>query len=481
MTTSRQQQKRPAKVNLYLVRKDVETFFGPMNSRELQSHLNRMTVGLRDEVSGSCGPWVYLERQDLLADHYPELLPVVRNVVANGWISDSSPFRNEPTAKGNFVPRGKLENRRRWFSRVFFGGFVLLGVVAWLFSGGGELSSRIVGNDPQVMTTLKAQMTEGNEADFASTFGPLIVGVIDRVNQDPSAMEMWAPYLRAWAFWANPRSLKTGKDSVSGDLAMVAGSGEIDGVAYKKLRGQAGLAAPADCSVGAWRKRFAEAVSGIDQMDSGTSLPSDHWGHLLAWDPHWIKRRSQVGWTKPINFYQGCLLSAQRALEQISDSQVNLKTVAKVRDRLHLLNSLISGETLAPKSRKLRPNSVFGLWSCMDLSANRIELDRCLGTEWAAMMKLDYNRERFYWSMVRMAMSAWRRGDESAWQQVRPDLQSFLGGRNPSDTYTRFDYSGELSSVRASSGVLPETVKSGSETSSLLRINGQDLEINLSH
>lgn len=479
--TSQRQSHSAKGVTLYLIRKDVELFLGPMTIRELKANMDRMAVGIRDEVSGSCGPWVYLDRQDLLNRHYPELVSLVQETTTDGWISDSGPFRNEPTAKGLMVSPGARPSRRRWFTGIFFGSALLFGVMLWLLTRGGELSSRIVGDKLPDVSMVEVQLANGDESRFVALMAPNIAEIIDRANRNQTAMDMWLPSLRAWSFWVGPLSQQVGTGALPAIEGYAAGRGEIDAVAAKKLRGLAGVAAPADCSLAAWRQRFTDALPSIELLDSGRQLPSDHWGRLLAWDPHWIRRRTQVGWKRPANFYHACLRSARNALSGLSVAPARQQAIASVRDRLDLIHALVSGEAITPSLRKVRGDSVFGLWSCMDLSTNRLELDRCLGREWESMMESDYNRERFYWSMVRMAMAAWRRGDNTGWQQIRNDLQSFLVGRDPSDTYTRFDYAGELGSIRAAGGSLPERIMTGPGAVPVTRGSGQEIEVDISH
>ncbi|NBQ52388.1 MAG: hypothetical protein EBU49_02240, partial [Proteobacteria bacterium] len=281
-------------------------------------------------------------------------------------------------------------------------------------------------------------------------------------NRSHDVQAAWLPFLRAYAFF---------------------GPGEIDGFSSKKLRGEAGVAAPADCSVKAWSKRWNDAYSSFNAVAQGGSLPSDHWARLLAWDPHWINRRSQSGWIRPRSFYEGCVMAAVRSFDSIPAGA----TTDAVRERLAVLTAVLKNPSKAQVEGASRKGTgsakvtAFGLWTCMDLARNRIELDRCLEAPWQNLMQSDYNREKFYWSMLRLAVKARSEGDQASWPLLRNDLQEFITGRDQSDSYTRIDYSDELHFVGAIKGVLPAVMDMSPPPAGPVKSFNEDIQIDLAH
>src|SRR4051812_11628672 len=76
---------------LYLIRRNLENFSGPMTLGEMKEAYKRMAFGLQDEVSGHCGPWVSLEDLVRVKKHYPEVARIVNEEMLAGWgLSDHS-------------------------------------------------------------------------------------------------------------------------------------------------------------------------------------------------------------------------------------------------------------------------------------------------------------------------------------------------------------------------------------------------------
>lgn len=450
------------RAKLYLVRRDLETFTGPVTAAELSKLIERMAVGLRDEVTGHCGPWIFLDDRDKLKKFYSELLPIVQAASVSGWSTDANEFRNEPTVKGPIILAKKKPDRRLILAAAFFGLAVFAAMVAWMFAGSGELSSRIIGSQIPPASELTALLQTGGEKEFVAVIQPQLPRIIDRVNRNHDFMAAWLPFLRAYAFF---------------------GSGEIDGFSSKKLRGEAGVAAPADCSVKAWTKRWHDALPSFNSVALGGALPSDHWARLLAWDPHWINRRSQSGWIRPRNFYQGCVMAAVRAFDSIPGGF----PADGVRARLAVLSAALENpgkaqeDSSTGKANGSTKATAFGLWTCMDLARSRTELDLCLEAPWQNLMQSDYNREKFYWSMLRLAVKARSTGDQSSWPLLRNDLQAFISGRDQSDSYTRMDYSDELHFVGAIKGVLPAVMDTTPPPSGPVKSFNEDIQIDLAH
>ncbi len=450
---------------LYLVRRDLETFTGPLTATEITKSMERMSVGLRDEVSGHCGPWVFLDDRERLRRFYPELLPIVQSTSVSGWSADVGGFRNEPTVKGPVSIPSQKPARRWLMAAAFFGLALVAALVAWLLAGSGELSSRIVGPQLPATSDYDAMLGAGHDQEFTAAIEPQLARIVDRALRKREALTTWIPYLRGYAF--------------------LAGAGEIDGFPLKKLRGEAGVAAPADCSLKSWVKRWRDGGADFQPVASGGALPSDHWGRVLAWDPWWINRRGQTGWIRPRNFYQGCIMMAAAAFHQSGQQPGNVPGGAAVGERLRwLLESLapaLPTSTIQEGTKAGPDSTVFGLWTCMDKATSRVDLDRCLESPWHKLMQDDYNREKFYWATLRLAVQSRMSGDQAEWRLVRKDLEAFLAGRDHSDSYTRLDYSDELRFIGSVNGKLPESPDASQPSPAPAKSRDEDIQVDLAH
>ena len=70
---------------LYLIRRNLEGFSGPMSLMELKDAFKRMQFGLSDEVSGHCGPWVTMDNLEKVKKTYPEVARIVYEDLASEW------------------------------------------------------------------------------------------------------------------------------------------------------------------------------------------------------------------------------------------------------------------------------------------------------------------------------------------------------------------------------------------------------------
>ncbi|MEY4630874.1 MAG: hypothetical protein RIQ81_994 [Pseudomonadota bacterium] len=451
-----------ASSKLYLVRHEVESFIGPLTAAEFGRNLSRLSIGMHDEVSSHCGPWVFIDDRERMKKHYPELLTHLKDAMSGGWVADAGAFKNEATIKGSMPLTTREPDRRMLFAAAFFGLATLAAIVAWILAGTSELSSRIVGGNQPVLQDALNLLNSGRDQEFISYLEPHATALAERSGQNKEHFTSWIPVLRAYAFM---------------------GSGELSGLSGKKLRGEAGIAAPADCSLQSWKKRWREAAPKLADLTSGKALPSDHWARVLAWDPWWVRRRSQAGWLRPRNYYEGCLAMAAKALDLvISEGQktAGAGALSAARSRIEFQRAILAGN--ANFNNASMPPDNLGLWTCLDSAADRPALDACLDRPWQNLMLNDYNREKFYWAVLRVAVNSRRLGDRNAWSLVRNELQAFLERRDSGDSFTRIDYADELRFVgRGADGALPASLDGTPPMAPSMKSLVEDVQVDMAH
>src|SRR5258708_5662786 len=70
---------------LFLIRRGLDTFLGPMSLQDLRVSYGKMSFGFQDEITGHLGPWVPLENIEALRKFYPEVAAIVHHDIATSW------------------------------------------------------------------------------------------------------------------------------------------------------------------------------------------------------------------------------------------------------------------------------------------------------------------------------------------------------------------------------------------------------------
>jgi hypothetical protein len=109
-------------------------------------------------------------------------------------------------------------------------------------------------------------------------------------------------------------------------------------------------------------------------------------------------------------------------------------------------------------------------------------MDACLGKPWQELMITDYNREKFYWGLLRIAVKARYQGDNKTWVLLRDELQAFMRGREFSDSFTRLEYADELGflSYDATNG-FPQSIDSTKPSTSPMKSAVGDAQVDMAH
>lgn len=421
---------------LYLIRRNLETFAGPMTSAELKDAYKRMLFGLQDEVSGHCGPWVTFDDLPLLRRSYPEIAKIVHEDMITGWgVSEH----------GSQIVREETKRLKTASQKGLVMAFIFLAIaftaflVAIYFATSGKLASRAkeVGPDP-APEEAQAFLDRSDFSGFDRFMQENLEFATDKVVHGKKTEGLWLPFLRYYA---------------------LRSEGVIPGVSLKVLRGEGATSAPLDCSLRSWRRRWRASVRNWNDLLVQHKLVRAHWSRLLAWDPSWISRREAKGWPKGSNYYLLCMSMADKALVEVMDDGSLVATLSEaerlglrqIKQRLDWVAEVTeSGMASGPSQQMaLQGVSGVGVWSCFEASRDLKELTKCR-SEIPANGNADdpwfsYYEERYGWNLLRVAM-----GQKGV---LSPDLVNALGAyssrMNRSDFFTRFDYRYELKLWRA--------------------------------
>jgi len=412
---------------LYLIRRNLETFAGPMTLSEMKEAYKRMQFGLQDEVAGHCGPWVVFENLTAVKKHYPEIARIVNEDMLAGWgISDhNARLINEDTRR--------IEVRRVRGAGLAVT-FLVIAVVAFAaaiyMANGSHLSGKAKGQQGFISPEEpQALLDRGDHAGFEAYMDEHAGEMVGRIVRARKPELQWLPYLRYYAFQHD---------------------GVVNGLPPKYLRGGVATAAPIDCSLKMWHRRWRASIKSWNDLIVQRKLPLAHWARILAWDPYWIRRRDNRGWIGTQNFYVGCLTMANHAMADLLADPSLVSTAAdwdrmgatKIKQRLQwLLEMARDGRSSVPTAVTAGNN--LSIWTCFEAAHDVKGLAKCRdGT--AGSTALDpwqaYNDERYAFNLLRLAVT------ETA--PLPSDLAAALAQQTQrigkSDHFTRFDYRSEL-------------------------------------
>jgi hypothetical protein len=416
---------------LYLIRRNLETFAGPMTSAELKDAYKRMLFGLQDEVSGHCGPWVTFDDLPQLRRFYPEIAKIVHEDMITGWgVSEhGSNIVREDTKKLKVSQQKGLV-----IALIFLG--VALGafMVALYFATAGKMASRAKDEIPEpTPEEAQAYIDRGDLVGFDRYIQEHLDYGVDKVIHSKKSESQWLMLLRHFA---------------------LRNEGTIPGLAPKVLRGEGATSAPVDCSLREWRRRWRASLRAWHEMLVQHKLVRAHWSRLLAWDPYWIARRDAKGWSKGTTYYLMCVTMANKALsEMVGDStftatmtEADKLGIRQMQQRLEWLTEIATSGRPSNTSQQVALQGLSGIsvWSCLEAARDLKELARCrgdmpaLGTSDDPWIK--YNEERYGWNILRLALA--QKGVLSS--DFISQLNQYSSRMSRGDFFSRFDYRYEL-------------------------------------
>jgi len=404
---------------LYLVRRSIETYIGPMKLRELKDSYKRMEFGLQDEVAGNRGEWVAFDDLKKLKSTYPEISKLVSDELLGGWgISEHS---QKKLIRPNAVKKSKKNSRPTKGLLVLF--FILGASSALYFSGRYRLIQKLSFFQKSDPTSLATLVDTDDLSEFDQQMEKLLPKILPKVKNSRSLYNQWIPYLRLLAFQKE---------------------GELPGLNAKLLRGMGKFAAPNDCSYESWLSRWRSSFSEWGVFD-GSGAPSikNDWSRVLLWDSNWMyRRRSAPGWKKISHYYEACLLMSRKALVSLRDqSLVPLESKNIAESFIERMTFQIDMTHGVP-SKVGNPSSpiVLKLSNCLESATTMEELSSCnkpsaLNKQWG-----DY----FTWVEARQKMFIFLQDKSALSDDQLSDLRKIHHNLKTIDPLTEFSYQAEL-------------------------------------
>lgn len=414
---------------LYLIRRNMESFAGPMSLVEMKDAYKRMTFGLQDEVSGHCGPWVSFDNLEVIKRQYPEVARIVHEDMLAGWgVSE----HGHPV-EGDMTKRLKVKSNKSLSLAIMFAVIALSAFLAAVFMANGtRMSSRAKDPSQQAsLETLQAALIRKDSPAFDKLVEDNLDSLVSRAQKDSRGESPLLPYLRHYAFTHD---------------------GAAGGLPPKVLRGEGFDSAPTECSFKLWRRYWRSAARGTSSsFANDRKFVRDHWARILAWDPYWIRRRAQApvaGWLAGDSYYIMCLSVADRALTAVTAEQGSGQAALAEWDKLGMnkmhqrlqwiLEVARDGLSRVPSSAVAGDS--LSQWTCFEAARDLAGIARCkaaipaLADDWQA-----YSDERANWSILRLAAS--QRGTLSA--DIAAQLAQAADKVGKADFFTRFDYRAE--------------------------------------
>jgi hypothetical protein len=429
---------------LYLIRRKLETFVGPMTMLQLKESFQRMEFGLQDEIAGHCGRWVTLENRKALQGTYPEIFTVFHPGIMDPWVetgatkkiaTSSKKIKKKPVEP---VPSEAKSSKLAVVFLLF--GFVAGGIAVFLTQAPSinmisisSLFSTLISTGPKI-EEIHLFFTQGDLPGYTAYIEKHKEKILKDVALNKTKESLWMPYLRFYAFQAR---------------------GEVQGLTSKQLRGAGAYTAPADCGVDVWKKNWIASKDQWADLIHGKKLGKANWGRLLAWDPHWIKRRRVAGWIEPPNYHGACIYMAYLAFEEVigengfmtaykASEESADEVVASIRGRLGWLSYVVNrtptfNGTLSGRNQEgfLSPS----YWTCLEASASFVELDSCKrGYTPTLPLWISFEDDRLAQNLIRLTI----KDKKKVPTEIMEKLEAIRPNISPTDHFTRFDVRTEL-------------------------------------
>lgn len=433
---------------LFLIRRGLDVFLGPMSLQELKQSYSKMAFGMQDEVSGHLGPWVVLEKIELLKKFYPDVAMTVHQELASSWGGHDQITKVVRT--NGMTPRPKSPKSRTGTFAV--GIFLMAAVaasVAFYMARTAKLNGKLFFEESESASSPVANAWNAGETEFTQYMEKQLPSLLPKVLRSKNAMQNWLPYLRAYAF---------------------IGNGEIEGLAPNVLRGSIlnpPSSLPNECTLKYWQRRWANGADSFIQIASIKPLPKGHWANFLQWDPYWIRRRKMAGWLRPRNYYEACLTMAAKSFAEVYGPQAQVVAAPQgvnsedwrialnaIDRRMNVLKAVIGARNVTDiesfakgfySSSKEVPHDALSLMSCFEIAPDLSGLEICQAAvrEWKEPLG-SYFDWRYRANAMRILLGEGGRFDaQKEWDMV------FSGDVFLSDATTGFEYKPEWSFVRS--------------------------------
>ncbi len=335
--------------NLFLVRKNLERFLGPMTLQEFEFLLKKMEIGSDDEVSGNCLPWVFLKEMGRLKTIYPQLAKIIQRETAQSWgVSE----HDEKLISQN------SKNRQNKFSfATYLFGFVSLifGVLIILYS---EEIKKIwyqkfnkIENEARVIQGANFLIENSRWNDFENLLNKYYPRIHIENDDFNNLNPQWHPILRAYAF-------KFDK--------------ELDSPFQPLLKNETHPMISTICNAKNWSKKITQSPQIFEALVNGKRILNQDMVILFLLDPFLISSRKEEGWVYPKNYIHACLLGAEFAVTAMEDALLKSPLLARILEMKQKIENMNN-----PQVVEWPLNSPFYYLSCWENAKSLNDLIPC--------------------------------------------------------------------------------------------------------
>ena len=328
----------------YLIRKTNGVISGPFNQEEIRKLYESQNISLQDEISATQHPWVFLKNRQVLRKTYPQINDIVKKQEKLEWADSDHPTRIHRTTS-------------QWVYAV--PAFVFLVVTG--IAGAYWYKVQSIPNHTTVLL-MRAHEVQHQRRGFALWMNDNLRSITLEMK-DPLYHDEWLTFIRKFAFQT---------------------TGKVTGINSSILRGDPLAPTPTRCSLDAWVKRWKNKSRQWKQAPQPPNLNWPDWLYILTWDPHWIRQHRQEGWTQPNNYLAGCLIMAQKGLDEVledknftnkyfNEDSALRRAMTWISSRLRWQNHFLT-QSSAPSYRP--SNKLMGPWWCIE-SSQELDFEKC--------------------------------------------------------------------------------------------------------
>ena len=400
---------------LYLVRKNLELYLGPMDIMEFKEGYKKLKFGPDAEICSSLKKWVKLSDHQRLASRYPQIASIVSRAAI--WEQSMAPvqIRDDHAIRSHFP--------RKQSSFFFYGiSFLIIALViigVWGYKEGiFSFSHKKI--NIQVVTQLLSQK---KEVEFLKYMESHIAVIVPDASKHKTSYTEWIPYIRYYAY-------KKG--------------GSVVGMKPQLLKGAVpSTLAPLDCSMEGLRSKLGEELqTDWKAILHGSETPSTIFQKMFFWDPYWIKIRVDPSWIQPINYYQACLIELSQVIKQdqfIIPTDVKPILEARVDHLLSTISPKQQGFRFESIKPKVVPTNILGALSCIEEDGDS---EVCIPKDSLAVPATKYlavRKQRMdIFSMLSSIVIK-----EAILSEELSELYTLRANIKPIDQITQFNYSSE--------------------------------------
>lgn len=302
-------------MKLYLIRKNLQTYIGPLTLDEFVYRYNRMQITQQDEIAESLKKWVCLENFKELAEYYPEIFKIITRGLPYPQNHNNQILLQHKEKK--VINKHKSNYTTNWIPyMLLILNIVIIGIAIVYFDAINLIKKQLnfqKQNNLPAINIATEYINTNNIAALETYLDNYKNTLFPQINNSRQIYNEWIPIIRYLAFSKN---------------------GTVDGINPRLLKGLGTKDAPTYCTVTNWKERILTHTQMLENIFSYQEIPTEDWTVVFLWDPYWIRRRNNIkGWIKPINYYTACIHMAHKAVSQILSTNSNInRTNANTKD-----------------------------------------------------------------------------------------------------------------------------------------------------